>query len=1201
MNADQVLPILYDLAMTMAGETKPHALASSMVQRLMFHTGCSCGMLILNPKPDTDGKNFKAQTYVAIGSPVLRTMEGKTQDWPLELLAAEGVESVQGWLPAGATYRYVFRLDLPDTGHILLLSTKPHKNSQKQKSLLAPIMAKFTMALQYALENEKTSQILNENEARIRDILESSPDWIWEATPHATLIYSNRKSMDLLGYPADEVIGRTFFDFMPPQEAKHIGWTFRDLVSKRQAFRNLESIFLHKDGYEIVLESSAVPILDSQDNLYGYRGVTRDITERKRDEAVLIKAKDDAKASDRAKSLFLSSMSHEFRTPLNAILGHAQLIEMQENLSQETATSAEEILQAGKVLLSLVDNVLELSRIGSGNTELCIEQFPINDLLKECVSKQAQHAASRKIRMDTVCKCDRFMIETDRAIMCTVLTQLVSNAIKYNREGGEVIISCRNPENGRARIEVKDNGTGISADEQAKLFTPFNRLHAVKGNIQGSGVGLSIARQLMESLSGAIGVESTPGKGSTFWLELPASAAISETNSSHANAKDAPSNGKPEAIRVLVAEDYPPNQNVLKIQLERLGSDVDIASNGEEALALWKRNRYHLILADLNMPVMDGLALARAVREREAGSAHHIPIICITAAAVPKELEQCFLSGMDDALAKPVALDDLRRILERWGKSGIALPSSLPPSAKAQEEAPLNLDHLYHILGETNENQARQLISTFIESADKGLAQLSLNQDALLVSREMHKLKSSARTVGALVFAKLAEALEQELKQGRDQNISASLTGLREELSRVSAASAAMQSASRAAESSPALAGYGSVMIVDDDPVVLQQMSVMIASLGARETLTAGSGREALKLLSERNAQLDALICDLNMPEMDGVELIRLFGRTGFKGGLILMSGADEKVLATVGKLAELQGLRVLGQLLKPATPSQIVSLLTQTSTQRARKRQGSLLTEVSPQAIRDGMDRDEFTLWFQPKVDAGSMKPVGVEALARWQHPGRGTIPPDLFISVAEREGLIRELSQMLVAKALMEGAKLHEAGFNLSIALNLSGLWLDDLNLPDFIFATANAARIPPRDIILEVTETGVMKDVTTALDVLTRLRLKGFGLSIDDFGIGYSSFEQLDRIPFTELKLDRSFVSKGVNDATARAILQSSMDMARKMQLSSVAEGVETEADLEMVRAMGCDRVQGYLIAKPMPVMELLEWLKGRMKDV
>jgi EAL domain-containing protein (putative c-di-GMP-specific phosphodiesterase class I) len=197
----------------------------------------------------------------------------------------------------------------------------------------------------------------------------------------------------------------------------------------------------------------------------------------------------------------------------------------------------------------------------------------------------------------------------------------------------------------------------------------------------------------------------------------------------------------------------------------------------------------------------------------------------------------------------------------------------------------------------------------------------------------------------------------------------------------------------------------------------------------------------------------------------------------------------------------------------------------------------------------------------------------------------------------MAERSGLIAELSGVLLSLGLEAGAMLHAAGFPLTLSVNLSALWLDDLRLPDLMQRSVESVGLRTADVMLEVTETGVTKDVAVALDVLTRLRLKGFGLSIDDFGIGYSSFEQLGRIPFTEMKLDRSFVNRGLQDPAARAILESSMAMAQKLSLSTVAEGLETEGELALMRGMGCGSIQGYLIARPMPVDALILWLRER----
>jgi len=473
-----------------------------------------------------------------------------------------------------------------------------------------------------------------------------------------------------------------------------------------------------------------------------------------------------------------------------------------------------------------------------------------------------------------------------------------------------------------------------------------------------------------------------------------------------------------------------------------------------------------------------------------------------------------------------------------------------------------------------------------------------------LVAKEMHKQKSSARTVGALRYANLAATLEQQTKDKHFSGIASSLVALRQSLLEVEAASANLFDSPREQHTPEQTNKMVSVtcrsaLVVDDDLVVLQQVKAMLDALGVSRVITAVNGVEATKILFERASEIEVLICDLSMPEMDGVELIRGFGETGFKGGLILISGADEKIISTVNKLAVLQGVRVLGQLQKPVSAAQIAILLAHTADLPVQARQAMSGPVVSSEAIRAAMAANEFSIWFQPKVDATSLHAVGMEALARWQLPGGKFIPPDSFIRVAENEGLIGELSRLLVVISLTEAAKLFAAGYPLKVAINLSGTWLNDLSLPDFILSNTTAAGLTAADVILEVTETGVMEDLTTALDVLSRLRLKGFGLSIDDFGIGYSSFEQLGRIPFTEMKLDRSFVSKGVEDAASRAILESSMDMAYKLNLSTVAEGVETELDLKLVRSLGCDLVQGYLIAKPMPVKDLIVWLGDAKK--
>lgn len=1186
LKQDQPNSVLYELALAAMGETHARPMATLILERLMHYTGASRGAILMNLQPSSSQAGMTADVFVAAGDPALRGLEGKTAEWPTRLLTGNHEAFEPKGFPGGGKDQHAISLNLPGLGCIVLYFTEPPAETAAFRQLLSPILSKLAHSLSHLIDSEARALALEQSEARFRGLIQSSPDWVWEVDAQGRYTFASRKIFDHLGYTPEEAIGKTPFDFMTPQEAKRIAAVFTDLAASRLPFFGLENVNLHKQGHLVILETSGVPILDAQGRLTGYRGIDRDITQRKRNEEALRKAKEAAEASSHAKTVFLSSMSHELRTPLNAILGHAQLIAMSDNLPQEAATSAQEIMHAGNILLSLINEVLDLASIEAGEARMQLEPLLLTDVLKECIAQNAETAKLHKTPLKCVTICEHCRIEADRAFLLQALNQLVSNAIKFNREGGEVSISCHAAENGRTRISVTDVGPGISPDDQAKLFMPFNRLGAEKGRIEGVGIGLAIAQRLVELMSGRIGVDSTPGKGSTFWVELP--AVMSDSG-------DEPCAGlrsaqQQAAMRVLVADDYAPNRTILQMQLATLGHEVDLAEDGSIALNLWLEKKHDLILADLNMPVMDGLALARAVREREKGSARHTPIVCITAADQADETDKCLAAGMDDLLAKPIVLETLREKIARWTASAVQVAA---PAPAYSGEAVLDVASLYQILGEVQPEQARSLIGTFIDAARKGLAQLAVAAGNDEIAREMHKQKSSARTVGAMRYASRAAALEQSAKRGEPQDFTTALGELDGELRRVEAAYAELATDGDNAQPPRLLASHGAILVIDDDQVVLQQMSAMLAGLGASQVFTASSGPHALQLLAERSGDFETLICDLNMPSMDGIEVIRLFGRTGYRGKLILMSGADEKVLSTAGKLAELQGLRVLGQVQKPVASSHIVALLSQRSEPRRRLR--TVVSEVSPESIRDGIDRDEFSIWFQPKVDAASLRPVGVEALARWQHPSRGLLLPDSFIGVAERAGLVGELSQVLTSKALVEGSQLRIAGFPLSIAINLSGLWLDDLMLPDFILATALAAHLRPEDIILEVTETGVMKDLTTALDVLTRLRLKGFGLSIDDFGIGYSSFEQLGRIPFTELKLDRSFVSKGVRDATARAILQSSMDVAHRMKLSTVAEGVETEADLELVRSFGCDRVQGHYIAQPMPVEDLVDWLR------
>ena len=1064
---------------------------------------------------------------------------------------------------------------------------------------------------------EQALQALRESDSAQKALMEAFPGYVAVVDADGFYTYANQRLALLLERPVSEIMGR------------HL----REVLGEARYQANLQEIARARRGEPAVCvrsypASASRGAVDLQ--LTHVVGVASDrsrasvyvfgidITDRKEAESALLLAKEEAERANRAKSAFLASVSHELRTPLNAILGFSQLLRSDAHVSQAASDNAGEIERAGQHLLSLVDDLIDLGRVEAGHLELSMARVPIDAVINESLSLVAPLAAKQGIRIVYAGgEARNAVVHADAVRLRQVIINLLSNAIKYNRAEGSVRVLCRRQPAAdrlaapKVRVEVQDTGHGISADRASRIFSAFDRLGAERGAVEGTGIGLVITKRLVDAMGGAIGYHSQPGEGSTFWVEL--AQAPSGLPLAAPPAPGAGEGGLRKRPLVLVAEDYAPNQAVLRLQLASLGCDADVVGDGAIALERWKTGRYDLVLSDLDMPVMDGFALARKIRALESQTGVRVPIIAQSAAVIGEERVRCLAAGMDDLLSKPISLEGLAVLIGRWLGSPTALvataaepaPPALPARrASDRDSAVLDLDQLYRVLGRISSAQAKTLVATFLASAAQGLDRLAVSAEGPgLLAREMHRQRSSARTVGALEYAELAGQLEDLARTDPDMDTTPWVALLRSALERVLQAAAQLEQAEPVSAPAPLAQEAGSedlvasVLVVDDDPVVLMQMRQMLGSIGVGEVCSARNGLEALLEMSGRAEQFSVVVCDLNMPEMDGVEMIRRIGQSGFRGGLILMSGADRQIVSTVGKLAALQGLTVLGQIQKPATPQVMRSLLEQTARMPIDRRLARNSAVLTPETLRAGIARREFSVWLQPKVEAQSLRPVGAEVLARWRQADGSFVPPDLFIVMAERSGLIAELSGVLLSRGLEAGAMLHAAGFPLTLSVNLSALWLDDLRLPDLMQRSVESVGLRPSDVMLEVTETGVTKDVAVALDVLTRLRLKGFGLSIDDFGIGYSSFEQLGRIPFTEMKLDRSFVNRGLQDPAARAILESSMAMAQKLSLSTVAEGVETEDELALMRGMGCGSIQGYLIARPMPVDALILWLRER----
>jgi EAL domain-containing protein (putative c-di-GMP-specific phosphodiesterase class I)/FixJ family two-component response regulator len=384
-------------------------------------------------------------------------------------------------------------------------------------------------------------------------------------------------------------------------------------------------------------------------------------------------------------------------------------------------------------------------------------------------------------------------------------------------------------------------------------------------------------------------------------------------------------------------------------------------------------------------------------------------------------------------------------------------------------------------------------------------------------------------------------------------------------------------------------------LVAEDHEFQRRTLVRMLASLGALEVLEAADGRAALDVLLEAGRTVDIIVCDLDMPEMDGMEFIRHVGEAGTQVSVILSSALDRHLIASVETMTTAYGMNLLGAIEKPATPQKLRDLIARHGIMPARRK------SVSPAAIPvtdviAGIRAGQFEPFFQPKVDMATGKLVGAEALARWRHPERGIVSPGAFVGVLEAAGETEALTWVMLEKSAAAAKAWQEQGLAASVSVNLSLATLSDPTLADRITEAVRREGLETKAMILEITETVAMIDVGRCLENLARLRVKGFGLSIDDYGTGYSSMQQLARIPFTELKLDQSFVTNCAGNVQHQAIIESSLDMARRLHLKTVAEGVETLADWTFLRDLGCGAGQGYFIAKPLPAGDLLRWAEA-----
>lgn len=384
-------------------------------------------------------------------------------------------------------------------------------------------------------------------------------------------------------------------------------------------------------------------------------------------------------------------------------------------------------------------------------------------------------------------------------------------------------------------------------------------------------------------------------------------------------------------------------------------------------------------------------------------------------------------------------------------------------------------------------------------------------------------------------------------------------------------------------------------LVAEDDDFQRRWLMIMLTNLGAKNIVEVPDGLAALKALQDKAQRIDISFIDLNMPGMDGMELIRHLAKENNQTSVVLASALDSSLLFSVGTMSKAYGIDLLGTIEKPATPENLLELINLYRTPEARHKSRAIAPTFTFADIQQGLKDKEFEPVFQPKVELTTRQVKGVEAFARWRHPQYGFIVPTAFIPILEENGEMDALAWIIIEKSIVACRKWHEQGLLITVSINLSPSSLAKPGLAEKIAEYVAQQGLDEQYIIFEVTESATITNVPYFLENLARLRMRGFGLSVDDYGMGHASMQELLRIPFTELKIDRSFVSGAAQNQSLEMVLSSSLELCRKLHRQSVAVGVETRQDWDLLYKLGCAYAQGYYIAKPMEGDVIPVWMQ------
>ncbi len=1077
--------------------------------------------------------------------------------------------------------------------------------------------------IQDITESIQVEQKLINSEEHYRQLIESTTAIPWEFNPQTgCFIYVGPQVEKVLGYLVEEWYQEDFWSqHIHPDDRKYAIDLCRESTARGED-HTFECRMIAQDGRSIWIHYDA-KVIKENSKIVRLQGFMFNVTERRHTEEIMRHSqKMDAVGK------LTGGIAHDFNNQLGIVRGYLDFLEEFTRGQDKPHRWVDLANKATNRCIDLSRNLLDFSR----RQQMNVQQLTINSVLEKMYDIIA-HSITPRIEIKYNLENDIWPIAVNPGELEDSILNLVINAQDAMPDGGQLTISTINQkveQDSNVQLDglspgdyvwlsIKDTGKGMNENIKERIFEPF---YTTKEDGDSSGLGLSMVYSFVKRSSGLIMVNSEPEKGSDFHIYLPrfidASDSQIKTNN-QVDKKQSEIENIGQGETVLVVEDEPQLRELAEYFLHMLGYNTLLSANADEAILILKTDvNIDLLFSDIIMPgKMTGYNLV----EYAATIRPQIKVL-LTSGFTGGESAHNDYQGV--LLQKPYSKQELADAVNRAldvskhdktkhtldkETTHIKWADELTVKNKEMDDDHKNIlallnDYQQVVVEEAGNDVIDRKFQLLVEfsgyhfSREEVLMEacgyphhvkhhqihvmlLRTITDMIKVFREAPDVFDHRSTISFLEYWFKAHVLDMDVEYA------SYLRGYEDDVDR------ALEKLTPAESNNISQPLRYSLIVVDDQ----KSMGEFVCDIAETAGFNAMHYIRASEFIENHEKKSAVIVLDLLMPDIDGIEMIRLLAGMQSEAALILISGVDKTVLHSAQELAIEHGLNLAGTLQKPFHVFELKKILSGISERlKETKPVSTIKTDkvlINEDDLRRAVNNREFIAYYQPQISIQDRTVDGFEVLMRWMHPERGLILPYQFIGLAEVTGLIDEMTWLLVDQVARDCEEKH---LKQTISVNMTAGIFKQLDLPDRLNTICK--RYGHRDnsqLTLEVTESALMEELTKSLDSLTRLRMKGFKLSIDDFGTGYSSMIQLYRAPFTELKVDQSFVMRMEDDDEARAIVESTIQLGQNLNMKVVAEGVETESILRKLEQMNCDIAQGYYIARPMPIEDVLPWIE------